>query len=151
MGKINVTIIGAGNGGMAAAADLSIRGHKVTLYELPEFKETLKSIQRERGIYLKTLESSGLTGGFASLKKITINIEEAIESAEVILIIVPSYAHKVIAQKIAPFLKENQSIVLAPGNMGGSIEFYHTLIENGGTKKIAISEFESMMYACRRL
>ena len=32
-----VTVIGGGNGAFATAADLTIRGNQVTLFELPRF------------------------------------------------------------------------------------------------------------------
>ena len=39
-----ITIIGGGNGGFAAAADLTIRGHEITLYELPDFRNGLAEV-----------------------------------------------------------------------------------------------------------
>jgi len=36
-----VAVLGAGNGGITAAADLTLRGFEVALYELPQFSGTL--------------------------------------------------------------------------------------------------------------
>lgn len=148
--NLKICIIGAGNGGLAAAADLTLRGHEVILAELPEFEGNISRIKDEGGIHLDTLESTGLKGGFARIYKVTTNISEAISEAKIVLIITPSFAHKKIAEECAKFLKEEHTIVLAPGNLGGSIEFYNSLIDNGGNKNIVISEMECMMYACRK-
>lgn len=145
-----ICVIGAGNGGLATAADLTLRSHKVILYELPEFEENIKEIQKQGGIKLETLKSSGLKDGFAKLYKVTTDIAEALHEAQIVLIVTPAFAHKRIAKECAQFLTKNHSVVLAPGNMGGSIEFYQTLIENKGDKDIIISEMECMMYACRK-
>ncbi|MFD1037264.1 NAD/NADP octopine/nopaline dehydrogenase family protein [Virgibacillus byunsanensis] len=146
-----ICVIGAGNGGLAAAADLTIRGNKVTLFELPEFEHTLTDIKKIGGLYLETMESSNLLGGYANLYKITNKIEDALEESEIVLIIVPAFAHRRIAEVCAKHLKREHIVVLAPSNMGGSIEFYNSIIENGGEKDVIISEFECMMYACRKI
>lgn len=43
-----VTVIGGGNGGFATAADLTIRGHQVTLFELPQFSSGLSEVIKTR-------------------------------------------------------------------------------------------------------
>lgn len=45
-----VTIIGGGNGAFAAASDLTIRGHQITLYELPQFAKNLEEVSQRGGI-----------------------------------------------------------------------------------------------------
>lgn len=45
-----VAILGAGNGGMTAAADLKDRGFDVALYELPQFAKNLEVIKEKGGI-----------------------------------------------------------------------------------------------------
>lgn len=149
--KLKVCVIGAGNGGLAAAADLTIRGNDVILFELPEFEESIKSIKEKGGINLKVLNSSNLKGGFARLYKITTDISEALNEAEIVLVVTPSFAHRRVAKVCAKYLSKEQIIVLAPGNFGGSIDFYHTVKESGGDENIIVSEFESMMYACRKI
>src|SRR5699024_9915366 len=145
-----VCIIGAGNGGLAAAADLTLRGNQVILAELPEFYKNIKKIKEEGGILLKTLKSTGLKGGFARIHKATTDIGEAISESNIILIITPSFAHEKIAKECAPYLKVDHTVVLAPGNIGGSIDFYNSLMDNGVDENIVISEMECMMYACRK-
>lgn len=86
-----VTIIGGGNGAFAAASDLTIRGHQITLYELPQFAKNLEEVSQRGGIELEAFENNGLTGGFAKLYKITTDIEEALAESEIVMIVVPAY------------------------------------------------------------
>lgn len=148
--NVQVTIIGGGNGGFAAAADLSIRGFRVVLYDLPQFESNLKDVRKLEGIELETLPSSGLKGGFAKLHKITTDIEDALKGSEIIFVIVPSFGLQNIARICAPFLEDDQIVVLAPGNFGGGIFFHNELRKFGCTKDIKIAEAECMMYACRK-
>jgi glycine/D-amino acid oxidase-like deaminating enzyme len=59
---MRITIVGAGNGGLAAAADLSLRNFRVTLYEFPAFKGNIESIRKKGVIGLSTLPSTSLSG-----------------------------------------------------------------------------------------
>lgn len=147
-----ICVLGAGNGGFAAAADMAQRGYKVTLFELPDFAEAIKEVQEKGGIDLEVLESSGLKGGFSRLELVTSDAEKAMRGQDLIMVIVPSFAQKFFAKAIAPYLEDGQTVVLCPGNFGGTIEFAQVLKENGIKKgvNIVLGEMESMMYACRK-
>lgn len=146
----HITIIGAGNGGIAAAADLTIRGFQVTLCETSSRWRNLEAISDMGGIHLETLASTHLNEGFAKLHKITSDIEEALRETEVIFVIVSAFRQEEIAKLCAPFLHEQHKVVLAPGNFGGSIHFTNVLREAGCSQRISIGETECMMYACRK-
>jgi opine dehydrogenase len=70
---MRVAVLGAGNGGLAAAADLTLRGHEVRLFEHPAFREHLVPI-RERG----GIELIGVASGFASVDLVTDDIRSAV-------------------------------------------------------------------------
>ncbi|MCK1995146.1 hypothetical protein GW626_18725 [Peribacillus muralis] len=146
----NITIIGGGNGAFAAASDLTIRGNKVTLFELPQFSANLNEVMERGGIELETMESNGLQGGFAKLHKITTNIEEALAASDIVMIVVPSYSMDTIATLCTPYLRDGQIIALCPANFGGALYFRQKLRNAGVNKKIWFAEFSSMMYACRK-
>ena len=55
-----IAIVGAGNGGKAAAVDLALQGKQVRLFEFPEFEDNLSDIIENR-----TLISSGAVAGKA--------------------------------------------------------------------------------------
>jgi opine dehydrogenase len=148
--KERVTVIGGGNGGFAAASDLTIRGHEVLLYEHPDFSDSIKEVMDLGGIDLETLPSSGLTGGFAKLHTVTTDIEVALDFAEIVLVVAPAFAFENLARTCAPFVHEGQIFMLSPGNFGGSLFFSNTLTESGCNKRVRVAELECMMYACRK-
>ena len=148
---MNVTVVGAGNGGMAAAADLSLRNFKVTLFEFSRFKENIEPLQKKGAIGLSTLPSTGLSGGFAKPHRMTTDMEEALGDADLILVIVPAFAHRTCAGEMARHLKKGQMVVLMPGGFGGAILFSRCLQENHGPEKVLIAESSTLPYACRKL
>ena len=147
---MQVSILGAGNGGFAAAAHLTLDGHSVTLFEAPEFESALSEVRALGGIELETMASTGIEGGFAELANITTNISEAVRSAEMIFVIVPAFGHRRFAELCAPHLQDGQVVVLAPGNLYGTLEFASIVRQRGNTANVAFAEFDCMMYACRK-
>lgn len=145
-----VTIIGGGNGAFAAAADLTLRGNQVTLFELPRFGKGLDEVIERGGIDMETFPGNGLEGGFAQLYKITLDIEEALSESDIVMVIVPAYSLNTIAAICAPYLRDGQIVALCPANFGGSLFFNNTIKKMGYNKRILFAEFACMMYACRK-
>ena len=141
---MNVAVLGAGNGGCAAAADLSQRGYNVNLFESQEFEQSIKPITERNGV-----QFAGAIGtGLAHLKMVTTNIREAIADADLMMVVTPAYAHNILAKRVAPYLR-NQLVVLNPGHTGGAISFAKTLEENGFKGTIKIGETMVLTYVCR--
>ena len=145
-----ITIIGAGNGGFAAAADLTLRGFEVTLAELPQYADNLRGVLEKGGIELEIMASTGLRSGFAQIKRATADLELALQDAELVLVIVPSFAQRTIAELCAPYIRSGQIIILTPGNFGGAYDFYRRLIKSGAPGDVIVGETNSLMYACRK-
>mgnify|MGYP001159021266 FL=1 len=143
MGKI--TIIGAGNGGCTYAAYLGKRGHEVCLYEVPELADNLKDV-----IELGGFEMRGCDTGFGPVAKCTTDIQEAVTGVDYILVVTPAFAHRIIAELAAPYLKAGQTVVLNPGSVFGAIEFLNVLREKGNHEDITVGETSSNIFACRR-
>ncbi|MCZ7569819.1 MAG: NAD/NADP octopine/nopaline dehydrogenase family protein [Ardenticatenaceae bacterium] len=138
-----IAILGAGNGGCAAAADLTRRGFDVTLFTR---SETRLAPIRERG----GLEYIGVVGdGFAPLKTVTTNIDEALEGVDLIMITTPTNAHAWYAQLLAPRLKENHFVMLNPGHTGGGLHFVHSLRAAGFQDDVKCCETITLTYGCR--
>jgi opine dehydrogenase len=98
------------------------------------------------------IDLAGIEGekrDFGKLKKVTSNMEEAIENTEMIMVVVPSSAHAEIAKTMAPFLKDGQMIVLHPGRTCGAIEVAKVLRDNQCTADVTIAEAETFIYASR--
>jgi opine dehydrogenase len=145
-----VAILGAGHAGFAHAADLSMKGFEVRLYEVPEMAATIADIQNQGGIGLFPDPSTGLKGGFSKVHLITSDASAAIDSAEVLFVVVPAFAQEAFARRIAQHLKKEQIVVLSPGNFGGAVTFAEALKKNGCTELPVLCEAQSMIYACRK-
>ena len=148
--KPKFAVLGAGNGGVATAADLTVRGFDVNLWEHPDFEIGIRPIQEAGGITLDTLPSTGLSGGFAQVKLITSDIEKALDGVDAVLVIVPSFAHKRFAELCAPYIQDGQTVIVMPGNFGGALEFYNAFKKKNDAKNVSFAEAECMIYACRK-
>lgn len=118
-----VSVVGAGNGGMTAAYHFAKKGYSVCIYDSREFDVQIKAIKNNGGI--KALEKAHdcpmILGGFET--DITATTDEKIvaEFSDLIVIICPSFAQQLLFEKILPYLKNNQKIILMPGNYAGLV------------------------------
>lgn len=137
------SVLGAGNGGQALAAYLSLNGCDITLYDIDS--DLIDMLKDNGGIQL-----TGVKGeGFANTIHFTKSISEAAEFSDVLLICTPAFAHIDLAEKLAPYLKNGQMILLCPGSTGGAFEFKSTLKRVGSLAEIIVAETASFFYACR--
>jgi opine dehydrogenase len=143
--NMNITVIGAGHGGKAMAAHLGLMGFPTTLYN--RTPDNIAAIKQLKGIDLSSFD--GGPKGMGKLKCVTSNIAEALENANLIMVVVPSSAHVDVATACAPYLKDGQIIVLHPGRTCGAIEFAKTLRDLECKADITVSEAETFIYASR--
>lgn len=142
---MKIAILGAGNGGKASAADMTLAGHEVKLYESPQFEENLKPIRDAGGI---NLIGVGRTG-FARLKVITTEIAEALDGVEMIVVVAPAFGIKPLAKMCAHHLEDGQVVILNPGSTLGSLEFLQVLKDEGVSPLIKIADLHTLTYAAR--
>jgi opine dehydrogenase len=139
-----IAVVGAGNGGHAMAAHMTLKGFPVRFYELPRFADNIRPAQEQGGIRL-----TGVVGeGFAKPELITTEIAEAIPGASHVFVVTQAVGHEEVAQLCAPHLEENQTVILFPGS-GGSLQFAKTLRDAGVTIKVFLAETVTLPYACR--
>jgi opine dehydrogenase len=143
--KLNITVIGAGHGGKAMAAHLALMEFPIVLFN--RTPENVAAIKELSGIYLESFE--GGPRGFGKLEMVTSSIAEALENAQLVMIVVPSSAHADIAKSCAPYLTDGQIIVLHPGRTCGAIEFTRVIRNNGCTADVTVAEAETFIYASR--
>ena len=143
--KTHYTVIGAGHGGKAMAAHLALMGFPVALYN--RTLENVAAIQARRGVELESYE--GGPRGFGHLTLVTSDMGEALEQAEVIMVVVPATAHADITQAAAPHLRDGHIVVLNPGRTGGALEFVKTLHDAGCPADVTVAEAETLIYASR--
>lgn len=139
------TVIGAGHGGKGMAAHLALMGFPVTLYN--RTPENINTIKARGGIELKSFE--GGPHGFGHLERVTSNMGEALQDADVIMVVVPSTAHADIANATAPHLKDGQIIVLNPGRTCGALEVTYIFRQRGVKADVIVAEAETLIYASR--
>ena len=137
----HIAILGAGSGGEAAAAQLSLQGFKVNIYD--NDNEIISALSQKGDI-----EAKGKFRGFAKPYEITSNIADAIKNVDLIMPVVPRFAHKAVAKALLPHIKKEQIIVLNPGSTGGALEF-HKIFKEGGKGDIPISATSTLPYAAR--
>ncbi len=138
-----IAILGAGNGGCAAAADLTRRGHSVALFDLPEFGERLRPIQDTHRIEI-------LTEGEAHIDTVTTDIAEAMAGAELVFNPVPAFAHERFARACAPYAVNGQTIVIW-GKGGACLIYGKVFRDQGVTADVAIGDTNTLPYGATRM
>jgi len=138
---MKISIIGAGNGGQAMAGHFALLGHEMSLYNMS--LNAIQLLADSKKIVLK-----GAIAGEGKIKIITESLEEAVRDAELIMLVTTADAHRELAEKMAPYLQENQIIVLNPGRTLGALDFSNAL-KKVSKKKIYIAEAQTLIYACR--
>ena len=141
-----IAVLGGGNGAFCAAADLTLRGFEVRLWEFPEFKHTIEPVIAAGGIAMR-----GVAGeGFARPASVSTDIQSTLDGAQLVLVIVPAEAHKPVARACAPYLSSQHTILLMPGCCGGSLEFFNELNASVFNQNISIAETTSLIYAVKK-
>ena len=145
MSTNSLTVLGGGNTAFAVAANLSLRGFQVTLCEHPSFAWTLDPIADGK------IALDGVAGrGTAIIHDLTTDFEEGL-SNDLLLLIVPAYAHKPFAEVCAPHLRDGHTLVLMPGTLG-TLEFAHLLWPDGRRRvDLLLAESDTAPYVCRKL
>ncbi|UYG98106.1 NAD/NADP octopine/nopaline dehydrogenase family protein [Cytobacillus firmus] len=142
--KRTVAVLGGGNGGHTLAADLSLAGHEVRLFEMEKFSHSMKEV-----FETKRIQCFGeALNGTAEISLVTSDIDQAIADAEIILIAVPAFAHKEYANLLANKVKPDQLVALLPGTLG-SLEFAKIWRELGVDENIVLAESDTLPYATR--
>ncbi len=140
----SIAVVGAGNGGHAMAAHMSLKGLPARLYELPRFADSIRPAQERGGI-----ELTGVVGeGFARLEMITTDIAAAIKGVNHIFVVTQALGHEAVAELCAPYVEENQTMILFPGS-GGALQVAKTFKDKGVAQKVYIAEAVTLPYACR--
>jgi opine dehydrogenase len=138
---MNISVIGIGNGGQAMAGHFALLGHNVALYGRDISRISI--ISETRKIHL-----SEEINGTSYLSLVTDSLAKALRDAELIMVVTTADAHRGLAKEMAPFVKDNQIIVLNPGRTLGALDFSNALYQNTN-KRVYIAEAQSLIYACR--
>lgn len=142
--ELTFAVIGGGHGGQGIAGYLALLGYRVNLYN-----RTLDNIM---DIVTKGyIDLEGVIEGRGRLNLVTNSLELAIRGADIIMVVLPANAHRYIAEKIAPFITQDQYIVLNPGRTGGALEFRAIIKAYNPLKSVSIVEAQTLLFACRSI
>ena len=139
-----IAIIGAGNGGHAMAAHKTLEGFEVNLFELPKFASNIHQLLDTQQITVEWSKRKETV----RISKVTTDIAAAIKGVKIIFVVTPAFAHKTIAELIAPYVEEGQIIILMPGS-GGSLEFAGIFKTGSVNKNVLLCECCTLPYGTR--
>jgi opine dehydrogenase len=138
-----IAIMGAGHGGLAAAADLGARGFDVRLHARRE--EALAPVRAAGGV-----TAQGVQSGLFPVPLLTTDVAEAVAGADLVMLVVPSVAHDFYAHALAPLLRPDLPVFVNPGHTGGGLHFTHALRSAGYTGDLRACESVTLTYICRK-
>jgi opine dehydrogenase len=139
-----VAVLGAGNGGHAVAAFLALSGFKVNFFELPDFASRFKSVADSQEIRFEGVLGSNT----ARLNLATTDIALAVDGAETIFIVTPAFGHRVMAEILAPHVRDGQTVCLMPGT-GGSLEVARIFRRLNAAAGVDLAESTTMPFGAR--
>ena len=139
-----VTIMGGGNTAFSVAARLSHIGNEICILEHPEFAESVDQISRTGHITLEGV----MENGPAAVSLVTLDPSEALAFSDLLLLIVPAYAHRPFAEFTGSYLTSDHTVVVMPGTLG-SLEF-SALAAEFGVSDITVAEVDTAPYVCRK-
>ena len=133
---MKISILGAGNAGCAVAADLTLKGHEVTLIK------TSHSMHDDNFEYLQNNDGKMVLNEFGEIKtayisKVTRDLTE-LKNSEVVIIYIQTNYHEQLIKKISDIIKDNQILLINPGYLSTAY-----ILKHCGDKKLIVAEAES--------
>jgi len=136
-----IAVLGGGGTGCTLAADLTVKGCEVALYESADDWENLKEVQKAEAIHV----TGQIKNADAQIKLLTDDMREAVNGAELIFIAVVAYRHEAICKELAPLLQDGQIVCFSAGYCG-SILLRRYLHKD---RDVVIGETQGNLYSCR--
>jgi opine dehydrogenase len=138
---VNVAVLGGSHGAYATAADLTLAGHRVRLWRRK--KEDVAPLAA--GITLKAEGREGV----AKLERITADLREAVDGADVVVVPLPATTHEDVGARLAGVLTDRQVVLVTPGTLG-SFVIARQLARAGAPLPLAIAETGTLPYLARK-
>ena len=110
---MKITILGAGNMGCANAADLTLKGHEVTLVKTSHsmHNETFNYVCAHNNEITLWQEGEEQT---ARIHAVTTDLS-SVATADLVYITTQTNVHEQLIQRIAPLLRKGQVVLITPG------------------------------------
>ena len=137
---MNILIVGCGNAGSTMAADLSLKGHQVTMLR------TSSALHNEHFAELSqtgkiTISENG--EDLIARVTVTTDYQEAIKNKELIVLYIQTNFQETVIKNMSPYLEDGQVILAEPGYL--STCYFKKYCQ----KDITIVEAESSPIDCR--
>lgn len=139
---MKIAILGAGNGGCAVAADLSLLEHEVTLIKTSNamHNENFQYLVENKG-EIRLFENGELK--ISNIYKVTTDLSE-LKKAEIIIVYIQTNYHEALIKRIIPYIQDGQIIIFNPGYLSTAYMLKHCK-----NNDITIIEAESSFIDCR--
>jgi opine dehydrogenase len=138
-----VAVLGASNGGLTAAADLTLGGHTVRWWS--RRPEALAAVRAAGGI---ALVADGARRVVAPALA-TDDLAAAVTGVEVVIAPLPATSHDDLAARLGPLLTADQTVLLTPGTFG-AYAIARAIARAGGQLPFAIAETATLPYLTRK-
>lgn len=141
---MRIAVLGGGNGSFAAAGDLALQGHDVTLWRRDAAAVAAHNADGNR-ITIKDHTGTRV----AQLAGVTTDIAAAVRGAALIVCPTPAHAQAEIAARLAPHLRDGQVVFLPPGTFGSMI-FHQAARRAGNMARVAYAETGTLPWLTRK-
>ncbi len=139
-----MAVLGAGDGGRTMAADLTLAGYSVHLYEHPRFRDAFSEILSQERIELRGIGRNGV----AELARATTDMEEAVRDARLIHVVLPAFGQELFFSELCPHLRDGHTVIVWAGDFG-SLRLAEMMRERGVEGDVLLAEANTLPYGTR--
>jgi opine dehydrogenase len=141
---MQITVLGAGAGGTAAAFDCASHGHDVRIFDFEQFPDNIAVIAEQGGIH-----AEGDISGFGPIAYSGHDIDDALQGAELVYVVGPAYSTEPFGKAVAGKLKAGQTVIVSPSSCGGALAFKRAAGLALDDESIRVAETSTLHYAVR--
>jgi len=145
-----IAVLGAGGIGKAMAADCVLGGQDVILCDIEPFaKVSLANLENGFRFHGDQPSRYGFRReGTVHFKKVTTDLKEAMDAADILIVAVPAVGHTAFFEKMIPYLRNGQIIHIFPDNYG-TLLFRKVMRSMKSDKKIVVGGWSSAPFGSR--
>ncbi len=114
---MTICVMGGGHGGLAVAAHLTLHQNDVHLVALPDHPGMIPQVRAAEGIMVEAMAGEH-RGIFARVKRIDTEVEEALNTCESVIVVLPANVRERYFEMIAKHLPDGRSVLLQPDKYG---------------------------------
>ncbi|MHB8763486.1 MAG: NAD/NADP octopine/nopaline dehydrogenase family protein [Deferrisomatales bacterium] len=143
MARLEVAVVGGGNGSYTMAGDFALAGHRVRF--CPGGREKHRAVFDAGAVEVEGLGRTGV----GRLEAVCEDPGEAVAGARLVFCTDPAFTQEARARALAPHLADGQAVFLSPGSLG-SVLFARTLRAGGCRAAVRFAEPGTLPYLTRK-